>query len=171
LSVHNAPAISYFAGRPSWLGGLLVLFGLTTIALSILWYLLTRTADWRHAVTFGAAVLALAALTSSFHQVPHGMLNWDRQVWSWTAAVSFEAAMQRGNAVDLQAAPVVIADFQQCLLVRITASTNAVDWLWLERRRFPERWLDLRRAIYSQPRENAAVAVNGIRPDSPGSTA
>ena len=46
----------------------------------------------------------------------------------------------------------VAADFQHVVLLRVKNQANASLWLWAERGAAPERWLDLRRALYSPQR-------------------
>jgi toxin CptA len=48
----------------------------------------------------------------------------------------------------------VSLDLQQCVLLRWSAGRTP-HWLWLERRQRPERWDDLRRAVYSRARMEA----------------
>jgi toxin CptA len=51
-----------------------------------------------------------------------------------------------------------LLDTQSLLLVRLDEPTQRARWLWLERRARPERWQDLRRAIYSRALASSVVA-------------
>ena len=42
------------------------------------------------------------------------------------------------------------AGWRQLLLVRLTQPGRASRWIWIEQRAMPERWRDLRRAVYSR---------------------
>lgn len=88
----------------------------------------------------GAGLAALYGWKNS----PVGQLAWDGQVWRWEGP-----GYQVGVAeYDLSAA----LDFQNLMLLRIENQAHATLWLWAERRTFPARWLDLRRAVYSPQR-------------------
>lgn len=105
----------------------------------------------------GAAIaLAGAAARTGWNNAPTGQLAWDGQCWRWESP-----GYQTGLAEQQLS---VIADFQHLLLLRIENQAHASLWLWLERAAMPERWLDLRRAVYSPQRSPAparAVAVSG----------
>ncbi len=88
----------------------------------------------------GAGFAALYGWKNS----PVGQLAWDGQVWRWEGP-----GYQVGVAeYDLSAA----LDFQSLMLLRIENQAHATLWLCAERRAFPSRWVDLRRAVYSPHR-------------------
>ena len=45
----------------------------------------------------------------------------------------------------------VALDFQSLMLLRLTEPGRARRWIWIEQRAMPERWRDVRRAVYSRP--------------------
>lgn len=122
-----------------WLAGLL---------LAMLWFHLSRQFDWRMALALVAVLGAGGAARSGWTHAPVGQLAWDGDVWRWESA-----SYQTGIAgYDLM----VVADFQRRMLVRLENQAHARLWLWVERNEMPERWLDLRRAVYSPHKSSAA---------------
>lgn len=112
--------------------------------------------------TAGVAVLAAgAAAFSHWKATPTGQLRWDGQGWLW------EGVGDQTGAASQQL--LVIADFQHLLLLRLEDPVRASLWLWAERRAMPERWLDLRRAVFARQRAAGAppaMAVSGdMSPD------
>jgi hypothetical protein len=79
-----------------------------------------------------AAWLALRA------QAP-GELCWDGQYWL------LDGGGERGGALAS-----IHLDLQSLMLVRLAPAGGGTQWLWLERRAAPERWRDLRRALYAR---------------------
>lgn len=95
-------------------------------------------------MAFFAVVFAGLAVRSALKSLPTGQLVWDGNAWRWESA-----GYQTGIAeYDIS----VIADLQSRLLLRLENPASASLWLWLERGSLPERWLDLRRAIYATRR-------------------
>lgn len=118
-----------------WSGGLL---------LSIAWLWTVQRLDWRVALAFFAVAGAGLAVRSALKSLPTGQLVWDGNAWRWESL-----GYQTGIAeYDVS----VIADLQSRLLLRLENPASASLWLWLERGSLPERWLDLRRAIYATRR-------------------
>jgi len=107
----------------------------------------TRPLDWRKVLTLAVVLGAGMAVRSGWNNAAVGQLAWNGEVWRWESK-----GYQTGIAVyELS----VIADFQSMLLLRLENQAHARLWLWVERGAFPERWLDLRRAVYS-PRKSSA---------------
>jgi toxin CptA len=80
---------------------------------------------------------------------PVGQLRWDGQVWHWEC-LGYQAGLPaRGLSVGL--------DFQRILLLRLESQNGVVNWLWADRLAMPERWLDLRRAVYSRRKASLVV--------------
>jgi hypothetical protein len=77
---------------------------------------------------------------------PNGQLSWDGQYWRWGVLSSHTVAQEQSITVT--------ADFQTVLLVQIKNQSHSSQWLWLERKNAPDLWLDLRRALYSPPRDS-----------------
>lgn len=149
--MHNAPSVSYPVGRPRVAGLLAAGLWLVGAGVTALWLQQADAPGWRQ----GLAATALAAIGAwtlrSWLRSPSGELQWDGAGWTGPAGAA-------GGALD------VALDLQQVLLVRWQAPASP-RWLWLERSRCPQRWLDLRRAVYSRARPQALSAA---RP--PGAT-
>lgn len=54
----------------------------------------------------------------------------------------------------LSSSPEILLDLQSYLWVHAITGRGHV-WLWLERSAQPERWMDLRRAVYSRAKPGA----------------
>lgn len=108
------------------------------------WILLNRggTIAW----VLGIAAWVLSGLVGflGLKSSPIGQLVWDGQHWHWES-LAYQAGMAEYQVI-------VAADFQHVVLLHIRNHANASLWLWAERGTLPERWLDLRRAIYSPHR-------------------
>lgn len=157
MTSHNAPPVVYPLGRSRFLGALLLGLWLCGVALTLLTFFLgARQLDWRIML---AAVFVAGAGTAAFtswRNAPAGRLAWDGEIWRW------ESPGYQAGAAEYSLS--ILADFQNILLLRLENQAHARLWLWMERRSMPERWLDLRRAVYS-PRKAAGAPW---RHDSPG---
>ncbi len=143
-----------------WLAGLLLV---------LLWCYATRQLDWRMVLALAAVLGAGAAACTGWKNAPTGQLAWDGEAWHW------ESSGYQTGVTEYELS--VIADFQHRLLLRLENPAHARLWLWVERSTQPERWLDLRRAVYSPRKSSApsrlhdllhaeppAVAVSGPMP-------
>ncbi|WP_092001246.1 protein YgfX [Polaromonas sp. OV174] len=149
MSLHNAPPVVYPLGRSRFLGRFLFALWLAGLLSVLLWFEQTRLFDWRMLVGLVAVVGAgLAARRGWTGAAQAGQLAWDGEVWHWEPG-----SYQIGSAEHEVS---VIADFQQALLLRLENQSGGRLWLWLERNAMPERWLDLRRAVYSPGKSSAA---------------
>ena len=141
--MHNAPSVSYPVGRSLVAGGLATAAWLLGALACAQWTVQSQLNGWR----LGAAgvALAVAGLASAWNWwfMPRGILGWDGQSWTWTAADTTYA-----GAVEIR------LDLQQCLLVYFKSRAGS-HWLWLERTHCAERWDELRRAVYSRARPQA----------------
>lgn len=89
-----------------------------------------------------------------YRQPLEGHLVWERDNrphavsvgrWVW-----YSRSYKQGTLV---ASPQTLLDFQHTVLVKLANAEGLVWWLWLERRRQPADWDDLRRALgYSRRR-------------------
>lgn len=123
-----------------WLAGLLSV---------LLWVNVTQQENWRTVLALVAVFLAGVAAWIGAQRVPAGQLVWTGETWRWESG-----SYQTGNAeYELS----VVADFQHRLMLRLQNQAQATLWLWVERQAAPERWLDLRRAVYS-PRRSTVTA-------------
>jgi len=137
--MHNAPSVSYPAGRSRLAAALLLGVWLLGCAAAALWHLHTPDA-WRLATLL--ATLCAAGAFAGWHwwHAPSGTLAWDGEGWTWS--VQPEAA----------AASVEVGlDLQRSLLLRWRGG-GASQWIWLDRGTRAERWDDVRRAVYSRAR-------------------
>lgn len=149
LSLHNAPPVFYPLGRSSFLGGLLLGLWLAGVLLVLAWASLARLSGWQ--LMAACAAVALAGMAAAMHwkKTLSGQLAWDGQAWCWVSAAD-PAGLVVPDAV-------VVADLQRWLLLRLDKPSGACLWLWAERRAAPERWLALRRAVYSPHRFSGAA--------------
>jgi hypothetical protein len=149
LNSHSAPSVVYPLGRSRLLAWILSGMWCAGLLVAVLWFYATRHLDWRTALVFAALVGAAAATRSSWTHSPIGQLAWDGEAWRWESA-----SYQTGIAgYELS----VIADFQRFMLLRLENHAHARLWLWVDRSAMPQRWLDLRRAVYS-PRKASVPA-------------
>ena len=118
-----------------WLAGWLVVG---------LWLQASPQIDWRQVLAIVTAVCAGLAAYYNWKNSALGQLAWDGQFWRWESP-----GYQSGVA---EQALSVVADFQHALLLRLENKAHASLWLWIERKAAPERWMDLRRAVYSPQR-------------------
>jgi toxin CptA len=141
LSLHNAPSVSYPLGRSRFLGCLLLGAWLVAAGVSLWWWRTAPPGDWRPWVGCLSWLLAGLAMAAGWHRSPVGALHWDGELWFWESQ-----ACRDGSAL---APPVVAIDLQTVMLLRLDNPAGAVWWLWAERATWPERWLDLRRAVHT----------------------
>ena len=144
MSRHNAPSVVYPVQRSLTLGSwLLAVWGLGLCILA-LWTLSSTAWGWRASVAaVAAAGTALAALMS-WRASRCGQLAWDGQRWHWDSLTKLSSSEQSQLSV--------IVDVQFALLLSFEAISGTRCWLWVERESQPERWMDLRRAVYSAHR-------------------
>lgn len=110
--------------------------------------------DWRLFLAATVMILAGLAAYRGWKNSPVGQLAWDGQFWRWEGP-----GYQSGVAEQKLS---VVVDFQILLLLRLENPAHAHLWLWAERHALPERWLDLRRAVYSPQK-----AVRQVPQDDP----
>ena len=122
-----------------------------------------RDAVLSAAVALGLWLLAAAGAAHFWWGQPRGVLQFDGQAWTLG-----QTAKSFSGPLALSVPPEVLLDLQAHLWVRIVPSGHSSQWLWLERSSQPERWMDLRRAVYSRARsgvdnadETARQAVAG----------
>ena len=154
LNRHNAPPVVYPLERLPFLGGLLLGLWLAGLCTVLLWWRAMQQFDARVALAIFFVLVAGLAARSSWKRLPTGQLAWDGEVWHWESL-----GYQTGAAEQKLS---VVADFQHRMLLRLENQAGASLWLWLEINSMPERWLDIRRAVFSPHKLSAAVP----RPDS-----
>lgn len=141
--MHNAPAVSYPAGRCASAGAALAAIWLAGAAGIVLWAVQARIAPAAFAIACAALLTSGGWAARAWLRSPVGTLSWDGQGWSWTG----DAGAQAGR-------PELALDAQRILLLR-WQGPGGTQWLWLERGALPARWDDLRRAVYSRARPEA----------------
>ena len=140
--MHNAPPVVYPLGRSPFQGWLLLGLWLSGVGLLALWWLAAAGADWRFWIALAVVLGAGGAAGWSWKNTPIGQLRWDGQSWCWGSQTGQFGSPAKNLSVAL--------DFQRILLLGLQGSERATVWLWADRAALPERWLDLRRAVYSR---------------------
>jgi toxin CptA len=153
LPLHSAPSVVYPLGRSRFQAQLVMAVWLLGVLVTGVWWLLLPRLDWRLGLGVAAVAAAGLAALSGWKNSPSGQLRWDGQIWRWESH-----GYQAGEATHEVA---VLADFQQVMLLRVENQAHASLWLWAERKAFPERWMDLRRAVYARPRAPGLPRTDG----------
>jgi toxin CptA len=162
LTTHDAPPVSYPLGRSVFQAIILAGFWLAGLIATGVWVYAVRQPDWRIGVCLAWVMLAGAGAYRGWRNSPVGHIAWDGQSWRW------ESPGYQTGVAEQQLC--VLADFQGVMLLRIENQAKAGMWLWMERKSFPERWMDFRRAVYS-PARGAAASGNSAALDTPNSPA
>lgn len=110
-----------------------------------------------------SVLLAGLSVRTSWNNLPSGQLAWDGEAWRWESP-GYQAGIAEHELS-------VIADVQHGLLLRLENRASASLWLWVEQSAMPERWLDLRRAVYSPHRPPAALPPHDFLPAEPPAVA
>lgn len=151
--MRSAPSVTYPVGRSVlWLGLLMVAGFLGMVALVLgafydlgFWGLLGSIA-W---LIWGVAGI------QAWRRQPQGRLAWvpfrghgletslppSAGHWSWSSAAYLEGVVLR--RVER------VHDLQAWMLLRLHNPDGARTWVWVERRSDPDRWDDLRRALWA----------------------
>jgi hypothetical protein len=151
--MRSAPSVTYPVGRSVLLLRLLVvvgMLGMSAFGLAFVYGL------GRWTLVGGLAwVVWVVSATRAWHRQPQGRLAWtvamERPVepalravagsWSWfSAAYVGGVVLQRVERVH---------DLQAWMLLRLYNPDGARTWIWVERESDPDRWDDLRRALWS----------------------
>ena len=151
LSQHNAPSVVYPLGRSRLQGLLLLGFWFVGAAVVGRWLALSQAFGWQQGLGLLLLGAASFAAWAGWKNSAVGRLAWDGQVWRWESR-----GYQAGSAEHIVS---VAFDGQALLLLRIDNPDQARLWLWAERRMCPERWMDLRRAVYSPHRDSNHQAI------------
>jgi toxin CptA len=152
--MHSAPSVTFPVGRSRDAGRLLgVIWAAGACCAGAVSYQFDSI-GWRTGVLLTCSALSAVLALRAYRGQPTGELRFDGQGWSfWGASVG-----------GVQAARLLLAlDLQSLLLVRLTLPGQPSCWLWLAQRSAPQRWPDLRRAVYSRaptadPADSAAAS-------------
>ena len=144
------PAVLYPLRRNSVLGVSLVALLLVGAAGLLGWALQGAAAtESSHPPGWAALALWVLAASSALHFWRHqraGALRWDGQSWV------IELERPGFSSLSLSSSPQVLLDLQSHLWVHARVADGGSVWLWLDQSSQPERWWDLRRAVYSRAR-------------------
>jgi toxin CptA len=151
--------VVYPLGRSSFLRGVLLVFWVSGLISVLLWWNVMRQFDWRLLLAGFSVLLACLAARITWKNLPGGQLVWGGDVWRWESP-----GYQTGESEHTLS---IVADFQQRLLLRLENQDGASLWLWVEQNAMPERWLDLRRAVYSPHRSRASLPLHDFLPTEP----
>lgn len=124
------------------------------LVLTLLWFNTARVVDWRFGLAAALVLLAGGVAWYSWKNSPIGQLAWDGQGWRWEST-SYQSGVAGQNVS-------VLADFQHVILVRLENQAHASLWLLLEQQAMPERWMDLRRALYSPGQQSSQGALRTV---------
>lgn len=151
------PAVNYPFGRSSVLAAFLVAVAAGGLGGLVAWALQGVRAgiQWPVWVAMGVWLVAAINAFDFWRRQPVGTLRWDGQSWSVTVADGHGDTQARA----LSGPPGIFLDMQSHLWVHVSPAGRRDLWLWLERSSQPERWMDLRRAVYSR-------AKPGVDPDA-----
>lgn len=156
--MHNAPSVIYPVGRCRFFAALLLLLSVTALTTLILWWSIVSSRSSIHLLAgWAGAVLWLGWTFQAaryWRRSPHGRLEWDavapavslipnegQGAWLWRDARRLEATRLHGLEIAV--------DLQILALLRLKGPGSHPRWTWVERRRYPLRWNDLRRALHS----------------------
>jgi len=146
--MHSAPSVSFPVGRSRMARRLL--WGIWALGAAALaaWCVQFSGEGWRTALL---AVVVAAAACAAWRAPRSGegaRLQWDGLHWSCDGACRLGGASAG-----------VHLDLQSFMLVRLRDAGGAVAWFWLARAMCPQRWLDLRRALYAAAPKAAEQVV------------
>lgn len=144
------PSVVFPIRRSSALAAVLSVLVLLGVA-AISWWTIAGagTSIWQPLLAWAAWLLALVGGLHFWLTQPRGALHFDGQQWH------VQVQRQGLSLHALSGPPEVLLDVQAHLWVGIAPAGRRRMWLWLERSHQPERWMDLRRAVYSRARPGA----------------
>ena len=158
-SARSAPSVSYPFGRNRVLGRVLLAVGALG-ACALLAWAIQGVRPGADGLLGGAAGVWLAACAAGLHfwrGQPAGAIHWDGESWEIALA---DPRGGLGPFRALSGVPGVFIDLQSHLWVQVLVPPGRRSlWLWVAQSSQPERWLDVRRAVYSR-------AKPGVDPDA-----
>lgn len=159
----HAPATRYPYGRSPTLGGFLGLVAACGLASILAWLFAgTRSTElvFKAAIGLGAWIFSSLVAWQGWRGMPVGELSWDGGQWILDGATP-------GDQQIALAWPRVHIDLQSGVLLSLRPMHGRTVWLWLERRSDPQRWLMLRRALYSPAQALSADMAATMGPAPP----
>ena len=100
-------------------------------------------------IAFAVWVVGIGCAFHFWLHSPVGELVWSGQSWS---TEDLTGAQQSVSLVE------ITLDLQAFVWLRLHRPGLRSQWVWLQRSSASERWLDLRRAVYSRPKPGAPGA-------------
>ena len=148
--LRRPPPVAYVLRRSAALAAVLASLLLVGFGALALWSVQgTGLSYWPMFVGWALWGLAVAMALQCWRSQFCGVLRWDGLHWQ------LDTLQPHGVPRALSRAPDVLVDVQTHLWVCGTPEGHGRIWLWLERSSQPERWMDLRRAVYSRARPGA----------------
>ena len=120
-----------------------------------------QQANWRIGLAIAVLLGTGAVVRGGWRHTATGQLAWNGESWRWESS-AYQAGIA-GQEIS------VIADCQRALMLRLENQSGAGLWLWLEESTMPDRWMDLRRAVYS-PHRSPLAGRHDLPPNAPLST-
>jgi toxin CptA len=148
--MQDAPSVTCPVGRSVFGGALMAAVWLAGAVAALMWSAQPGLAAWRLALAWSAVAVAGALALRSWLGASAGVLAWDGNAWSWSEGAGARPAASGQLELSL--------DLQHTMLARWHDGGAGRRWLWLERRRCPGRWNDVRRAVYSRAGSPARAA-------------
>lgn len=135
--------------RSTMLGACLTSVVAINAAVLVAWVVAAAVKTPLHlAIAVTLWLLGSAAALHFWFRSPIGLLAWSGQSWALDTRLGLHAV----STLDVR------LDLQSFLWLRLHRPGMRPQWVWLERSAAPERWLDLRRAVYSRPKPGAPGA-------------
>jgi hypothetical protein len=140
--MHSAPSVTYPVGRSRGAARILIAaWALGACCAGVSFYLFDG-AGWRQVLLVLSVLFSGGAAALALRGDGAAELRFDGRHWTLAGAETGRAVVAARAAVAL--------DLQSLLLIRLAEPGRAVRWVWAEQRAMPERWRDLRRAVYSR---------------------
>ncbi|MEJ7687628.1 MAG: hypothetical protein WKG52_11885 [Variovorax sp.] len=156
--MHSAPSVSYPVGRSRNARLLLLALWTSGVGSAAAALFSAPRVDWRSGLMVLSVLFAGAvAWRAPWTRKSSAELTFDGRHWLLVGADGFGAAEVK-----------VALDIQFSLLVYLAEANAARRWIWLDRSDLPERWQDLRRAVYSRaPLADSVAAPRHAVPTDP----
>lgn len=136
--MHRAPAVNFLVKRSRWQAWLIVSASLLALLVLVVFTWTRTVLDLRT----GGLALAIAVTSgmalAGWMRTAQGCLRWDGEYWRWS-----------GFDDNPECRLGVVMDFQNVVVVYVTAESRGPISLWLEATPGDISWKPLRRAIVS----------------------
>lgn len=139
--MHNAPSVTYPVGRSRFQLRLQCAVWWLGVAVVAAWCWRSGVPLGRQMLAGAAVLLAGAGVLWGWWRAPVGSLRWDGQQWFWTVGGASVAVRVHARL-----------DLQRHLLLALQPDPGRSFACWVDCSSQPQRWRDLRRAVYSPAR-------------------